>query len=225
MKSKKSAACRKSQKWLFRQAEDPSGHAGGIFLCVLCAPRAGPGRPELPKRSGSEVFLHTLSGQRGVGTDGDSELDVVVLAELIEPVQEVLHGQVGGLAGDDLGEAVDEDVGDVVVAGIQAADEALQEVIVLHIVVAGFHQTDLIIDVVGQLGPTLDAHHVAVLILDCGIDEFDHLLGLAGALDPHDHSNHIDHSLHCPPGRSPAYVPMLPFSRRDFNSFTQVQFM
>ena len=43
-------------------------------------------------------------------------------------------------------------MGDVVVARVQAADKALQEVIALNIVMAGLHQTDLIMNVIGQLG-------------------------------------------------------------------------
>ena len=108
-------------------------------------------------------------------------------------------------------------MGDVVVPGVQAADKALEELIALHVVVAGLDQTDFIVDVVGQLGSPLDADHVAVLVLHCGIDKIDHLLGLAGAFDPHDHSNHLDHSLQCPPERSPACVTMLPFPHKNFN--------
>ena len=111
----------------------------------------------------------------------------------------MLHGGVLRLGGDDLGQAVDEHVGDIVVPGVEAADEAPEHVEVGHVILAGFHQTDLVVDIIGQLGAPLDADHVAVLTLHGRINELDHLLGLAGALDPHDHSHHNNHSLLCPP--------------------------
>ena len=146
-----------------------------------------------------------LGGQRLVGADGDGELDVVLLGEAVQPVQELLHRVVGGVRGDDLGQAVDEHMGNIVVAGIEAADEALHKVEAGHIKVAGFHQANLIVNVIGQLGPPLDADDVAVLAVHSGVNELDHLLGLAGALDPHDHSHHSYHSLHSPPGTPPAW--------------------
>ena len=140
------------------------------------------------------------------GQDDIAELDVVLLGEAVEPIQEVLHRVVGGLGAHDLGQAVDENMGNVIVAGIQAADESLQEVIAAHIVVAGLNQTDFIVNIIRQLGPALNADDIAVLAVDSGINELDHLLGLAGALDAHDHSHHSYHSLLCTPGRTPGLV-------------------
>ena len=97
-------------------------------------------------------------------------------------------------------------MGNVVVAGIQAADESLQEVIAAHIVMAGLDQTDLIVNIISQLGPALNADYIPVLAVDSGINELDHLLGLAGALDAHDHSHHSYHSLLCTPGLAPGLV-------------------
>ena len=113
-------------------------------------------------------------------------------------------------------------MGNVIVAGVQAADEASHGSVVRYIVLAGIHQADLIVDVEAELVALFDADHVAVLVLHCGIDKIDHLLGLAGAFDPHDHSNHLDHSLQCPPERSPACVTMLPFPQWDCNRFAQI---
>ena len=156
---------------------------------------SGPCRQQGPlKGHVSEVFLDAVGGQGGIGADGDGELNIVLLGEAVQPVQELLHRMVGGLGGHNLGQAVDKDMGDVVVARVQAADKALQEVIALNIVMAGLHQTDLIMNVIGQLGAPLDADHIAVLAVDSGINELDHLLGLAGALDTHDHSHHSYHS-------------------------------
>ena len=64
-----------------------------------------------------EVLLDALGSQRLVVADGNGELDVVLLTEVVQPIQELL-GLVVALAADDLGQAVDEDMGNVVVAGV-----------------------------------------------------------------------------------------------------------
>ena len=118
------------------------------------------------------------------------------LAKGVQPIQELLGLVVAG-AGNDLAQAVDEDMGDVIIASVQTADKALQGGIAVDILAAGLHQTDLIVDVISQLGAPLDADDIAVLGLDGVVDHVDHLLGLAGALLTHDYSNHVTHSLRC----------------------------
>lgn len=142
----------------------------------------------------SEVLLDALGGQGLVSADGDGELDVVLLGEAVQPIQEILHRVIGDIGGHDLGQAVDEHMGNIIVAGIEAADEALHEVEVANIKVAGLNQANLIVNVIGQLGAALDANNVAVLAVNSGVNELDHLLGLTSALDPHDHSHHSYHS-------------------------------
>ena len=99
------------------------------------------------------------------------------------------------LAAHDLGQAVDEDVGNVVVAGVHAADKALQGGVIGDIVLAGLHQADVIMDIEGQLVAFLNADHVAVLGLHRVVNQLNDTLGLAGALLAHDNSNHVYHSL------------------------------
>lgn len=149
----------------------------------------------------SEILLHALRGQSVVGADGNGKVDAVLLPKIVEPVQELLHAGVLGLHAHDFGQALNKDLGDVIVACVQAADKALEHLKVVNAVFLGVHQTDLIMNVIGQLGVVLDAHHTAALILGGGVDQLDHLLGLAGALDPHDHSHHINHSFSLSTGR------------------------
>ena len=144
--------------------------------------------------SNLEVLLDTIGSQRSVITDGDGELDVVLLTELVQPIQEVL-GIVIALAANDLGQAINKDMGNVVVAGVQAADKALQGSVVGDVILAGLDQTNLIADIESQLITALNADDIAVLGLDGVVDHVDHLLGLTGALLAHDNSNHVYHSL------------------------------
>ena len=81
-------------------------------------------------------------------------------------------------------------MGDVIVAGIEAGDHALQELKALDVKVAGFHQTDIVIDVISEGAIAFNADHVAVLGAHRSVDQLDHLLGLAGTLLAHDDSNH-----------------------------------
>ena len=50
-------------------------------------------------------------------------------------------------------------------------------------------------DIEGQLVALFNADHVAVFRLDGVVNQFDHVLGLAGALLAHDNANHVYHSL------------------------------
>ena len=99
------------------------------------------------------------------------------------------------LAAHDFGQAVDEDMGDVVVAGVQAADEAFQGGIAGDVIIAGLHQADVVMDIEGQLVAFLNADHAAVLGLDRAVDHLNNVFGLAGALLAHDNTNHVYHSL------------------------------
>ena len=65
---------------------------------------------------------------------------------------------------------------------------------VIRSMITHLHQTDLIVDVISQLGAPLDADDIAVLGLDGVVDHVDHLLGLAGALHAHNQSDHSNHS-------------------------------
>ena len=102
-----------------------------------------------------EILLDALGGQVGLITDGDGELDVVILAEVVQPLQEVLS-LVVAVGGDDLGQTINKDMGNVIVAGVQAADEASHGSVVRYIVLAGIHQADLIVDVEAELVALFD---------------------------------------------------------------------
>ena len=158
-------------------------------LCVLKKKRGPQTAGRVIEQNKLHVLGDALGSQRDISADGDGELDAVLLAENVQPVQEVLGLHVH-IALDDLGQAVDEDVGGIEVSGVQTADKALEHIVVGDVVSVRLHQTNLGIDVVGQLAAALNANDVAVLSVDGGIDEVDHLLGLTGALDTHDDSNH-----------------------------------
>ena len=142
----------------------------------------------------SEVLLDALAHQGLLVADGDGELDAVLVGEGVQPIQELLSLEVD-LGANDLGQAVDEDMGDVIVAGVQAADEALHSGVISDVILAGLDQTDLVADVQHQLLALLNTNNIAVLGIDGAVDHFDNLLGLTGALLAHDNSNHVYHSL------------------------------
>lgn len=64
--------------------------------------------------------------------DGDGELDVILLAEHIQPVQKQLrilvHFPTHGLA-----QVINENVGNIVVTGTQAADEAAEHLVAVSL--------------------------------------------------------------------------------------------
>ena len=136
-----------------------------------------------------QVLLHSVGRKAGVAGDRNGELDAVVVAEAVEPIQEVVRRLIA-VAADDLEEVVDEDVGNIVIAGIQTADEAAQALVSGDLIFVGRNETNVIMDVEGHRGLGLDAHHIAVFLGSRGVDKLDELFGLAGALFTHDKSDH-----------------------------------
>ena len=67
------------------------------------SPAAGRG----PDFQSLEILFYALGSKGGVVADGDGELDVVPLSELVQPVQELLR-LIVAVAADDLGEAVND---------------------------------------------------------------------------------------------------------------------
>ena len=61
------------------------------------------------------------------------------LRELIQPIQEVL-GLAVAFDLDDLGQAVDKDMGNIIIAGVQTADKALQSGVAGDLILAGLDQ-------------------------------------------------------------------------------------
>ena len=140
-----------------------------------------------------QELLHPVGSQGEVGADGDGELDVVLLAKGVQPVQEIL-GVLVHFPADGLAQVVDEHMGDIIVARIQAADEAPEELVAVQIVLLGVDQADVVVDIVCHGAVSLDANHVAGLVLRRVVDQFNELLGLAGALHAHNQSDHSNHS-------------------------------
>ena len=60
----------------------------------------------------------------------------------------------------------------------------------MQVVFLRVDQADIIMNVVGHIALRLNADHIASLILRCGVDELNKLLGFAGTLDAHNQSNH-----------------------------------
>lgn len=141
----------------------PSGEPDGIVSDLL-----------------DEILADALGGSGLVGGDRNRKVDLVCLAELIAPCQESFS--LSGIAGlGDLVQAVDEDMGNIVITGMEAADEALQIAVATDGIVACFHETDTGFDIIDQLRALFDADHVAGFAVNSGVNKIDHLLGFAGA--------------------------------------------
>ena len=91
-------------------------------------------------------------------------------------------------------EVVDKYMGDVVVAGMNAADEAFKKFVCSDGVCTGVYKTGLIGDVVGELSVLFDADNVAVAHVYGLAHQFHQLFGFAGALQSHDDLNQDNHA-------------------------------
>ena len=90
----------------------------------------------------------------------------------------------------DLAEVVHIDVGNIVIARIQTADEAPQALKRIQVVFTGVDQAHRGLDVVGHVRAGLDADDTAAFFGHGGMNQLDELLGLAGAVVAHNQSNH-----------------------------------
>lgn len=139
-----------------------------------------PGRSREVKGTDLEELLDTVGGSVGIGGDGDGEVDLVGLAKSVAPIQECL-GLSGVVAHGDLVEAVDEDMSDIVIAGVETTDKALKIAVSADGIVAGLNQTNTGLYIVYQLGTLFNADNVAGFLVDGFVDRINHLLGLTGA--------------------------------------------
>lgn len=73
----------------------------------------------------------SLPGRCRIHAQRQGELNVLALGEIIQPCQELCDLLLGNL-GEHLRKVVDKHMGDVVVAGMQAAEEALEEIVRAH---------------------------------------------------------------------------------------------
>ena len=117
------------------------------------------------------------------------EGDVVRQRELIAPVEECLGVGVI-LAVRDLVKTVCKNMGNVEVARMKAADEALQERIAAKRVFARVDQTHTVIDVKAHRMAFFDTDHTAGLVFQSLVDGVNESFGFAGAFRPHDDVNH-----------------------------------
>ena len=97
-----------------------------------------------------------------------------------------------------LQDAVDVQVGDIVVACHQAGNKAVQHFAAGDLVLVQVDQTCSRSDVVGELHALFNDDHVALGGLDRIIDLVDHSLGLAGALGTNNQFNHSSVLLYFP---------------------------
>ena len=122
-----------------------------------------------------------------VALAGSSETTSVKSRSFAGEVLDLRHA----CAVDLLIEAVDEDMADVEIARVQAADEALEEgeraLVLVFLIV---DQADVHINIITELGAFFDADHAAGFVFDGGVDVMDETFGLAGALQSHDNLDH-----------------------------------
>jgi hypothetical protein len=75
-------------------------------------------------------------------------------------------------------------MGDVIVLGVNAADEALQEIVACKTVAGRFYQSRLVRNLVNQLLPSFDTDDDAVLLINGLGDKINELLCLPEPFKP-----------------------------------------
>ena len=142
------------------------------------------------------IFPHGVGGGVRIGADGDGDLQVQGGAEAVQPVEELAHLALVVAAGD-LAQVVDEDVGNIVIAGVQAADKAPQGLKAVDRELGGVDHAGLVAQVEAHIAGGLDAHHAPDIVLRGVLHQLDELLCLALTRAAHDQSNHMKSLLYC----------------------------
>ena len=86
-------------------------------------------------------------------------------------------------------------MGDIVIAGVYAADQTFQKLITANIICAGFDQSGLIGNIKSELSLLFNANNVTGLFLYGFPYHVHQALGLSASLQTHKNANHSDHSL------------------------------
>ena len=78
-----------------------------------------------------------------------------------------------------------------VIAGMNTADDTLEELIASDVIVPGVDQAGLIRDIEGELALLLNDHNITRLFRDGSANHIDQTFGFSGALQAHDETQHI----------------------------------
>ena len=141
------------------------------------------------------VSLDSLGCLSGIIGNGQGDVHIICLCEFSAPQNECFTFST--VRTDGLVEVVDIDIGNIKVAGMQAAQEALQLILIVDAILLGVNQANAISKIVSQLLAILDTDNVTVCVSDGLVDGSEHLLGLAGALQAHNNMNHWEFLLCC----------------------------
>ena len=125
--------------------------------------------------------------------DTHDELNVLLLGEVLEPGHEI-DQSIRALVVDELEEIVNKDMRNVIVAGVQAVEHALQEIVGTGRVDTGIDQAGGIGNVIRQLAVLLENNNVTVLCCNGSNDEIDQLFRLTGTLFAQNYFNHGNQS-------------------------------
>ena len=134
---------------------------------------------------GLHIFPHGVGGGLRIGADGNGDLQIDGIGKGIQPIKErvdILFVVVVG----HLAEVVDEDVGDVVVAGVETAQEAPQRLKAADRELGRVDHAGLVAQVEAHAPLRLNADHAAHIGLRRALHQLDELLGLALAGTAHD---------------------------------------
>ena len=85
----------------------------------------------------------------------------------------------------DFAQVVYKDMGNVIVAGVQAGDESPEDVIVVEVVFLSVNQANLVVNIERHVAGGLNADDAALFVLGGVVEHVNELLGLAFALAAH----------------------------------------
>ena len=133
-----------------------------------------------------DELLQVLRQVSRIGRNRDDDLDVG--GDLVDGVQDL--GSSGHIVVGDAQDAVEEQLGNIVVACQHACHKAVQHISTGNAVLVNVYQTGGVVDLGGELHALFNDNNVAGGGLDGLVDHIDHGLGLTGAFGSNNQFQH-----------------------------------
>jgi len=140
-----------------------------------------------------EISLDAVSDVIGIVCCGDGEAQVVCLAEIIKPIQEICHC-FGRAVIKKLIEIIYENVGDIIVAGVQPADKTTKKIVSVDTIFACVNQACGIGYIISEVLVFLYADYIAIFLGNSLYHKVNKSFGFAGAFKTHNKLNHCNHA-------------------------------
>jgi len=140
-----------------------------------------------------EILFNAFCNGIGISGSEDGYLDSAALAETIKPCEKLSNSLIRGV-GKYFVEVINEDISNVIVAGMQTGEETAEKLCGIYTVLGRIDKTCGMGKVISEGLVLFDADYIAALFLESIGNKLNESLGLAAALGSENKFNHSKHA-------------------------------